>query len=356
MRRLGNRAGTAVARAVAASLAGALLAAGCAASAPSQAAPSQAAPSRTVPSREARTAPASAGPAGTASAGAEATAAAGPGSQPPRSFPAGFWTGTDSWPVPVGGSAPYRAPGTGGAYGGYIGMAGSWSYWLGCHGGFLAWSAANAAQADTDYARYHKGIGTAVYWFMGGPGVDPHYDGTAAEAYAWGARQAAQTLADTAGDHITYPVVFMDIEIPGVAPAFENGWNDVYTSPCSGQVRQHGMPVRLDRADFNGYWTYLTGHSGYQPGVYSAPAVWTQIFGTGPAASIPGTYEWTYEPQTASLADAPPGWCLKSGGCAQFFGGVTSSSRYAVMWQWSGGGGVRNAIGDFDQIDGARPA
>jgi len=24
------------------------------------------------------------------------------------------------------------------------------------------------------------------------------------------------------------------------------------------------------------------------------------------------------------------------------------------MWQWSGGGGVRNAIGDFDQIDASR--
>ena len=29
-----------------------------------------------------------------------------------------------------------------------------------------------------------KGIGTAVYWFMGGPGVDPHYNGSAAEASA----------------------------------------------------------------------------------------------------------------------------------------------------------------------------
>jgi hypothetical protein len=34
--------------------------------------------------------------------------------------------------------------------------------------------------------------------------------------------------------------------------------------------------------------------------------------------------------------------------CAQFFGGVSS---YALVWQWSGGGGVRNAIGDFDQIN-----
>jgi hypothetical protein len=24
------------------------------------------------------------------------------------------------------------------------------------------------------------------------------------------------------------------------------------------------------------------------------------------------------------------------------------------MWQWSGGGGVRNGLGDFDQIDVAR--
>jgi len=26
------------------------------------------------------------------------------------------------------------------------------------------------------------------------------------------------------------------------------------------------------------------------------------------------------------------------------------------MWQWSGGGGVRNAIGDFDQLDASRNA
>jgi hypothetical protein len=35
---------------------------------------------------------------------------------------------------------------------------------------------------------------------------------------------------------------------------------------------------------------------------------------------------------------------------------VTTSSPYALMWQWSGGGGVRNAIGDFDQIDASRQA
>jgi len=88
--------------------------------------------------------------------------------QPLGGGPAGFWYATDSWPVPVSGRAPYSEPGTGGSYGGYIGMTGSWSYWLGCRGGFLAWSSANSAQADTNYTTYGTGIGTAVYWFMGG--------------------------------------------------------------------------------------------------------------------------------------------------------------------------------------------
>jgi hypothetical protein len=30
---------------------------------------------------------------------------------------------------------------------------------------------------------------------------------------------------------------------------------------------------------------------------------------------------------------------------------VTRSSVHAVMWQWSGGGGITNGVGDFDQID-----
>jgi hypothetical protein len=274
--------------------------------------------------------------------------------RPAGDGPPGFWYGTDSLPVTVSGSAPYSEPSIGGAYGGYIGMTGSWSYWLGCHGGFLAWSATDSAQADTNYSKYGLGIGTAVYWFMGGPGVDPSYNGTSAEASAWGARQAVRALADAAGEQVTYPVLFMDIELPGVAPATDNGWNNVYTSACSGVVKHSGVPAALDRADFNGFWNYVGAHSKYKPGVYSAPDIWTQIFGTGSAASIPGTDEWTYEPETANLSNAPQGWCLKSGGCAEFFGGVTSSSGNALMWQWSGGGGVRNGIGDFDQIDATR--
>jgi hypothetical protein len=275
---------------------------------------------------------------------------------PAGDAPPGFWWGTDSWPVTVSGKAPYSMPRLGGAYGGYIGMTGNWAYWLGCQGQehFIAFSAANARQAHTDFVTYHRGIGDGVYWFMGGPGVDPHYNGTAAEASAWGARQAARALADIANGSLDYPVVWADIELPGIGPATDNGWNTVYTSPCSGVVKTRGVSAAVDRADFNGFASYLTAHSKYKVGVYSSAGVWTSIFGTGSAASIPNTYEWTYEPETTNFGSAPTGWCLKSGRCAQFFGGQTSSSRYALMWQWSGGGGVSNGVGDFDQIDGAR--
>jgi hypothetical protein len=273
--------------------------------------------------------------------------------------PPGFWWGTDSLPVSVPGSAPYSMPHLGGAYGGYIGMTGNWAYWLGCSGQehFLAYSATNAAQARTNFTKYGRGVGYGAYWFMGGPGVDPHYSGTVAEAASWGAQQAARTLTDIAdGGGINYPVVWADIELPGITPAPDNGWNSVYTSSCSGKVKQSSVPASLDRAEFNGYAAYITAHSKYKVGVYSSPSVWSSIFGTGSLAAIPNTYEWTYEPETASLGNAPYGWCLNhgSGSCAQFFGGQTNASKYALMWQWSGGGGVRNGIGDFDQIDGAR--
>jgi hypothetical protein len=271
--------------------------------------------------------------------------------------PAGFWSGTDSGTITIPGRAPYREPVIGGPYGGYIGMAGNWANLAGCRK-IVVWSAANSAQANANFAD-HDGIGTGVYWFMGGPGVDPHYNGTTREAFAWGEQQAARTLAEIARLRVTYPVVFMDIEIPGHAPvstpAPDNGWNSVYTSACSGVIKAGYVPPSVDRADLNGYAAYLTSHSSYKAGVYSAPDIWASIFGTGTAASIPNTYEWTYEPFTSSLAHHPSGWCLAgTPTCAVFFGGQTSGDKYALMWQWSGGGGSSNGYGDFDQIDASR--
>jgi hypothetical protein len=271
--------------------------------------------------------------------------------------PARFYNGTDSSTVAISGHVPYQLPVIGGNYAGYIGMTGNWANLAGCHK-IVVWSAVNASQASANYAA-HIGIGTGVYWFMGGPGVDPHYNGTQAEAYAWGAQQAARALADISHLKITYPVVFMDIEIPGDAPDYtpapDNGWNTVYTSACSGVPRSSYIPAAVDRADMSGFAAYLTGHSHYKAGVYSAPDIWAQIFGTGATSRIPNTYEWTYESFTSSLARTPVGWCLSgTSTCAAFFGGQTSASKYALMWQWSGGGGSYNGVGDFDQIDAAR--
>ena len=284
-----------------------------------------------------------------APAAAAATAAAG-------DSPAGFYYGTDSWYVSGTGQAPYHEPVTGVGYGGYIGMVGNWARVEGCRtGNFLAWSWTNSAQANTNFTKYHIGIGTGVYWYMGGPGVDPHWNGTSGEAYRWGAQQAAWTLAAVKKLHVTYPVVWADIELPGIAPAPDNGWNSVYSSPCSGRVVHSYVPVNVDRAEFNGFAAYITAHSAYKVGVYSAPQVWTSVFGTGIASRIPNTYEWTYWPETSHLSLHPIGWCLRgTSTCARFFGGQTSAGKYALMWQWSGGGGVRNGYGDFDQIDVAR--
>lgn len=272
----------------------------------------------------------------------------------------GFWYGTDSYHPFASGSAPYSEPVLGGSYGGYMGEVGGWEKWLGCSS-FLAWSRSNAAAANINRSRYREGVGTGAYWFTGGPGVDPHYDGSAREAQAWGSMQAARALSDIRGlsaeQRITYPVVWMDIELPKIAPAPDNGWISVYRSPCSAAVRKHGIAPSINRAEVNGFSGYLRAHSSFLPGVYSSPGNWQTIFGTGADSMISGTYEWTYRPETADLRQRPAGWCLRASGsrCARFFGGVTSTSRYALMWQFSGGGGVLNDYGDFDQVDGSMP-
>jgi hypothetical protein len=187
-------------------------------------------------------APAAASPGSASASGGRAVtqAAAVPGND----APAGFWYGTDSAEVTVKGTAPpYWEPVIGGHYGGYIGMTANWANLEDCHK-IVVWSATNSAQANANYAQ-HLGVGTGVYYFMGGPGVDPHYNGTTGEASAWGAAQAAYALADTANLHVTYPVLWMDIELPGgpsdYTPAPDNGWNSVYTAPCSSVVKSDGQ-------------------------------------------------------------------------------------------------------------------
>src|ERR1700689_3014186 len=200
--------------------------------------------------------PVAAGAATTSSAAPAAAAKVGPGDTP-----AGFIYGTDSWPTSVELSNPYREPVIGGSYGGYIGMAGNWARTEGCKtGNFLAWAPANSAQANVNYTKYHVGIGTGVYWYMGGPGVDPHWNGTTTEAYRWGTVQGAWALAAMKSRAVTYPVVWADIEMPEIAPAPDNGWNSVYSAPCSGVVVQYSIPAVIDRTEFNGFAAFITAH------------------------------------------------------------------------------------------------
>ena len=221
--------------------------------------------------------------------------------------PAGFSYGTDSWPASVTGTGPYFEPVIGGHYSAYIGMAGNWARTEGCKtGNFLAWSSANSAQANVNFTKYHGGFGTGVYWYMGGPGVDPHWNGSTTEAYRWGVAQAADALAAMKKLTITSPVVWADIELPGILPAKDNGWNSVYTSPCSEQVKESSVPANVDRSVLNGFAAYVTAHSTYKVGVYSSAPVWTSIFGTGTASLIPNTYEWTYLPETSNLSRSSP--------------------------------------------------
>ncbi|HEY3878273.1 MAG TPA: hypothetical protein VGM12_06695 [Trebonia sp.] len=295
---------------------------------------------------------ASAAPAASAASAAPAAPAAVSAASPGT----GFLYGTDSWPITIANTAPLKEPVIGTNYGGYMGMAGNWARTLGCKtGNMFAWTPVNAGQANKNFRTYNTGVGTGVYWYMGGPGVDPKWNGSAAEAYHWGQEQASLAIQSVRNMYIPYPVLWADIELPGIAPATDNGWNSVYTSPCSGVRKESSVPAVVDRNELNGFANYLTGHSKFKLGVYSSPLIWDSIFGTGSYASIPTTYEWTYTPETSHLTSAPSGWCLAgTKTCAEFFGGVTSASKYALMWQWSGGGGVSNGVGDFDQIDVAR--
>src|SRR5215469_13036328 len=176
-------------------------------------------------------------PAGTRAAGAgpadAPSATTAPGATAPAALSGdaatGFWYGSDSSQVAVSGPVPYHEPAIGGAYGGYFGMIGNWAAWLGC-GDKVVWSPTDAKHARTNHVTYHLGVGVGGYWFMAGPGVDPHYNGSTTEAYVFGERQALAVLNELPHESspVNYPVIFMDIELPGNAPGYtpapDNGW------------------------------------------------------------------------------------------------------------------------------------
>lgn len=264
-----------------------------------------------------------------------------------------FYYGTDSSAPVACGAGPYREPvgdcanGTDGVYGEYIGELGSWLNWRGCTDSGLNWVQANYNMASDNLIRYHTGLGAAAYWFAAGPGRDPHYNGTTTEAMIWGERQAEQFLSDSSGVFLNFQYVFMDIENNGSAPD-GNGWNTVWNSPCSSQIKSEYIAPAVDYATYQGFADFIDSHSPYRAGVYSAGGDWYGSWnGIFSPVQLSHAAEWTFTNEQAQLG-FPSGFSA-SGGSADWFGGEPAACD--LLWQWSGGNGVLNGYGDFDQAD-----
>jgi hypothetical protein len=274
--------------------------------------------------------------------------------------PRPFYYGTDSSaPQACGnGSGPYTEPagncsqGTAGPYGEYIGEVGSFMNWKGCTTAGLAWDQANYNMATDNVVHFSTGLGAAAYWFAAGPGRDPHYNGTTAEAAIWGQQQAQQALSDLGGKVFDFRYIFMDIENNGTPPD-EDGWNTVWNGPCGNTVKAGYVPANIDFATWTGFADYIDNHSPYLAGVYSAGGnwygSWEGIFGN---ERLSVTAEWTFTNEQAQL-DFPSGFS-GSHASPQWF--ASEPAVCDLLWQWSGGNGVLNGYGDFDQAETANNA
>jgi hypothetical protein len=271
---------------------------------------------------------------------------------PSQSDGGDFYYGTDSSAPQACGKGPYTEPtggcsSTAGDYGEYIGEVGSFLNWKGCTTAGLAWNQSNYNMATDNVVDYSTGLGAAAYWFAAGPGRDPHYNGTASEAMAWGQEQAEQALDDMNGKVFDFRYVFMDIENNGTPPD-EDGWNTVWNGACGDEVKASYIPASIDYATWQGFASYIDNHSPYLAGVYSSGGnwygSWVGIFG---GEHLGGSAEWTFTNEQSQLS-FPSGFS-GSHASAQWFAGAPAACD--LLWQWSGGNGVLNSYGDFDQAE-----
>jgi hypothetical protein len=290
--------------------------------------------------------------------------------------PAGFWYGSDTnYPHETGTinrNAPLDEPVVGGDYGGYFGELGTFYDVLGeSHSAcvpleYRYFNSTNASDAAWDYDEFGAGVGAGGYFFMAGPGKDPGFNDTASEASSWGELQGEKAVAEWNAMDLNFPILFGDFE-----GNYDYGWNDVwnFNSSTCGYTKNTGytgIASSIDRATFNGFWDYIeydTTTAAF-PGAYSSPDWWNLTFsgacsGSNPNACIQSTWEWTSENES-SISPGPSSW-TEGSTTAQFFGGQTSSSAYALMWQWTtpsetgcSTSSDPTTCGDFDQIDGNR--
>jgi hypothetical protein len=272
----------------------------------------------------------------------------------------GFWVGTDSAaPEACGnGNGPYTEPSgscsksTAVPYGEYIGEVGTFTNWKGCTTSGVAWDQANYNMATDNVVKYGTGLGAAAYWFAAGPGRDPHYNGSTAEAGIWGQQQAQAALSDLNGKVFDFRYIFMDIENNG-APPDQDGWNTVWNGACGNHVRAEYVSAKVDFATWVGFADYIDSHSPYLAGVYSAGGQgyggWIGIFGN---ERLSNAAQWTFDNEQAQL-NFPSGF---SGSHAHALWFSNEPAACDLVWQWSGGDGVLNGYGDFDVANAANNA
>ncbi len=273
----------------------------------------------------------------------------------PADDTSGFYYGTDSSAPAACGTGPYTEPvngdcsSTDGPYGAYIGEMGSYENWEGCTTSGLAWVQGNYNAANDNNLEYGVGIGAAGYWFAAGPGRDPNYNGTTSEAMTWGQEQAEQVMSQVSSLFFEFSYIFMDIENNGTPPD-PYGWNTVWNGPCGNTVKAEYVAPNVDYATYLGFTNYIDENSPYSAGVYSAGGQsygsWSGIFGSEP---VTASAEWTFNNEQSQLT-FPAGF-TGSGSSPVWFANAPAACD--LMWQWSGGDGVLNDYGDFDQVNGA---
>lgn len=268
--------------------------------------------------------------------------------------PAGFYYGIDSCcPTATGSSPQFQEPDVtgGGSFSTYLDEIGGYEQINGCNWGPVH-NDTDIADADADHVNNGAEPGDATYFFLGGPGADPSYNGTTSEAQAWGQRQAEFALNEIFSSNNYYPMNilwgdFEDTETASHGPYY--GWNE-HAYSCANGYYSWGISTAVDRATFNGFWNDLVYNHGnaIEPGAYSSNSNWSFIFGSN--GTITGTWEWAanWPNCVGSNCDypnpTPYGFCI-GGNCASFFGSQTYTSSKALIWQWAGG------AKDYDQVD-----
>lgn len=274
--------------------------------------------------------------------------------------PAGFFWGSDSnGPAPsssvstcASSAAPWLEPSITnsgcGHYGGYYGETGGYWTVLGCSGASNAWNVTAAGEAKANFEDDNDGIGTAAYFFMGGPGMDPSYNGTTSEASAWGKRQAEEAVS-LAGTHTNWDdeVIVGDVED---FPGEDTGWNETMTD-CWTLKSSAPISAGVDQATLNGFWQYIYDDTSDWAAIYSVASTWTSIFGTGSDATMTNVSEITANFGGNCANPGPISWTQSAGSCssnsAAFFGGIGGGSDCALGWQWSN----PSSTADYDQFE-----